>query len=65
MKLTIQDLRDRNLILLESISGSHAYGLNTPTSDVDVRGVFILPQDELYGLHYTEQVADDKNDVVF
>lgn len=65
MKLTLQDLRDRNLILLEAVSGSHAYGLNTPTSDVDVRGVFILPQEELYGLHYTEQVSDEKNDVVF
>jgi uncharacterized protein len=65
MNLTIADLRSKGLILLEAISGSHAYGLNTPTSDTDIRGVFILPQAELYGLHYTEQVADAKNDVVF
>lgn len=65
MLLTLNDLRSRNLILLEAISGSHAYGLSLPTSDTDIRGVFILPQDELYGLHYVEQVADEKNDVVF
>ncbi len=65
MPLTLADLRSQNLILLEAISGSHAYGLNTPTSDTDIRGVFVLPQDALYGLHYVPQVADDKNDVVF
>jgi hypothetical protein len=65
MRLNIDDLRARNLILFEAISGSHAYGLNVPTSDQDIRGVFILPQHELYGLHYVEQVADGKNDVIF
>ncbi len=65
MPLTIDSLRSQNLILLEAISGSHAYGLNTPTSDTDIRGVFILPQEQLYGLHYVEQVADAKNDIVF
>lgn len=65
MKLTLNELRRRRLILLEAVSGSHAYGLNIPTSDLDVRGVFILPQEELYGLHYTAQVSDEKNDVVF
>lgn len=65
MSLTITDLREQNLILLEAISGSHAYGLNTPTSDIDIRGVFLLPQNMLYGLHHVEQVADAKNDVVF
>lgn len=65
MRLTIDLLRARGLILLEALSGSHAYGLSLPTSDIDIRGVFILPQDVLYGLGYTEQVADPKNDVVF
>ncbi len=65
MKLSIDILRERGLILLEVLSGSHAYGLNVPTSDRDLRGVFILPQDELYGLHSVDQVADEKNDIVF
>ena len=63
--MTIQNLRDRNLILFECISGSRAYGTDLPTSDTDVRGVFILPQADLYGLHYVEQVNDAKNDVIF
>lgn len=63
--MTIQDLHDRNLILFECISGSRAYGTDLPTSDTDIRGVFLLPQADLYGLHYTEQVNDDKNDVIF
>lgn len=63
--MNLQDLRDRNLIIFECISGSNAYGTNTPTSDTDIRGVFILPQDDLYGLTNVEQVADDRNDIVF
>lgn len=63
--MTIQDLRDRNLILFECISGSRAYGTDLPTSDTDIRGVFVLPQADLYGLTYVEQVNDSKNDVIF
>lgn len=63
--MTIQTLRDRNLILFECISGSRAYGTDLPTSDTDIRGVFMLPQTDLYGLHYVEQVNDAKNDVIF
>ena len=63
--MTIQNLRDRNLILFECISGSRAYGTDLPTSDTDIRGVFVLPQADLYGLQYVEQVNDAKNDVIF
>jgi hypothetical protein len=66
-KLTIQDLRDRGWIAFEYVRGSHAYGLNTETSDKDIGGVFIIPQDYLMGLrsNYIEQVADETNDTVF
>ena len=63
--MTIQELRDRNLILFECISGSRAYGTELPTSDSDIRGVFILPQADFYSLNYVEQINDAKNDVVF
>ena len=42
-KLTIQDLRDRGWIAYEYVRGSHAYGLNTESSDKDIGGVFICP----------------------
>jgi uncharacterized protein len=51
--------------LLKCISGSKAYGTNMAHSDTDMKGVFILPKTEFYGLDYTEQVSDDKNDVVY
>ncbi len=63
--MTIDDLRNRGLIILECISGSKAYGLDTPTSDTDIKGVFILPKEEYYGLNYIPQVNNETNDVVF
>lgn len=63
--MTIEDLRNRRLIILECISGSRAYGLDTPTSDTDIKGVFILPKEEYYGLNYIPQVNNETNDVVF
>jgi hypothetical protein len=63
--LTIPDLRQRGLILFEAISGSRAYGTNLPHSDTDLKGVFILPEAEFYGLTYVPQVANDTNDEVF
>ncbi len=63
--MTIQDLKNQGLILLECISGSRAYGLETATSDTDIRGVFILPKDMFYGLEYIPQIADETNDTVY
>lgn len=42
--------------ILEIKSGSHLYGLNTPTSDEDYVGVFFAPDDYIYGLKTVEQV---------
>jgi uncharacterized protein len=63
--MTIENLRERGLILFECISGSRAYGTDTPQSDTDIRGVFVVPQADLYGFGYVEQVNDARNDVVF
>lgn len=65
--MTIEELRKSGWIAYEYIRGSYAYGLNTPTSDEDHGGVFICPQDNLYGLRskYPEQIQDKKGDVVF
>ncbi len=63
--MTIEDLRSRGLIILECISGSRAYGLDTPSSDTDIKGVFLLPKEEYYGLNYTAQVNNESNDIMF
>jgi len=63
--MNIDDLRKRNLIILECISGSKAYGLDTPASDTDIKGIFLLPKNEYYGLNYIPQVNNESNDIVF
>lgn len=46
------------------VRGSHAYGTNIPTSDIDYAGVFIQSLDNILGSKYKEQINDDKNDIV-
>ena len=69
MEWTIEYLRENNLIIYEYIRGSHAYKLNLDNgqSDLDIGGVFICPQEILFGLrsNYVEQIADEKSDTVF
>jgi hypothetical protein len=65
-EMTYKDLQSNpDLLLYDCITGSRAYGTDLPTSDTDIRGVFILPQPEFYSLSYTPQVADDTNDTVY
>ncbi|MEO7984153.1 MAG: nucleotidyltransferase domain-containing protein [Bacteroidota bacterium] len=64
-KLTIDWIKDNGLLVLEVITGSKAYGLDTAKSDTDIRGVFVLPKDMYYGLEYTEQVNNETNDIVY
>jgi len=63
--LSLEDLKSQGLIVLEALSGSRAYGLETPQSDTDIRGVFILPEDIYYGFETIEQVCSEKNDIVY
>ncbi|KRD12673.1 nucleotidyltransferase [Flavobacterium sp. Root901] len=63
--MTIQTLKSQNLILFEVISGSRSFGLNTPTSDTDIKGVYYLPKEKFFGLDYIPQVANETNDEVY
>ena len=64
--MTYQQLQQqKQFVLLDCISGSAAYNLNIPGSDIDKKGIFILPQKELYGFDFTEQVANESNDEVY
>jgi len=52
--------------IFECVAGSVAYGLNTPDSDIDIRGIFRRPNEELLGLvKYDDLIKDDKNDIQF
>lgn len=63
--MTIQNVKNNNLLLLEVISGSKSFGLNTPTSDTDIKGVYYLPKDQFYGLDYIPQISNETNDEVY
>ena len=63
--MTIQQLHTEGCILFECISGSRAYGTDLPTSDTDIKGVFVMPEERLFGLGYVEQINDERNDVVY
>ena len=63
--MTIDYLREHNLILLECISGSKAYNLDIATSDTDIKGVYYLPKEIFYGFKYVPQIANYTNDIVF
>ena len=60
-KITHEFLEENGLILFECIIGSQAYGTQTPTSDVDKKFVYILPQDYILGTGYVEQLNVNKD----
>ncbi len=63
--MTIEDLKNSGLIILECISGSKAYGLDTPSSDTDIKGVFILPKKMFYAGISIPQISNETNDIVY
>lgn len=67
MKNDFETIRNSGKLIYEYIRGSHAYGLNVETSDIDTGGVYIDDVDNILGLreNYKEQIADKKNDNVW
>lgn len=63
--ITIDSVKKNGWLIFETISGSKAYGLDSEKSDTDIRGVFVLPKNELYSLNYVPQVANESNDIVY
>ena len=56
-------IRQDGRLLYEYIRGSHLYGLNNESSDVDTSGVFVCTSDELFGCFgYQAQVSDSRHD---
>lgn len=62
---TLERIRRPDLLLLDTVAGSHAYGTAIEGSDEDRRGVFVAPQSFIAGLDAIEQVADERNDQVY
>lgn len=64
MMNNFEKIRNEGRLLYEYIRGSHLYGLNVETSDIDTSGVYICSVKELLGLgfDYKSQISDAKCD---
>lgn len=62
--LTFEEIRKSKNLLFESVRGSHLFGLETETSDVDTFGIFCCESDMLLGTgnNYVPMVQSEKND---
>lgn len=47
-----------NNIILEGVTGSMAYGLDTETSDEDIKGIYVVPTAEVLGLFKVRETYD-------
>lgn len=63
--MNFEDIRKQGRLLFESVRGSHLFGLNTETSDIDTFGVFIGPEEWFLGngkdkeLYVKSEKSDD------
>ena len=65
MELSYKNLKKEGKILFEVVAGSISYGTNTKNSDIDIRYVYILPNEYLIGYNkYVPQVSENENDIV-
>jgi hypothetical protein len=62
---SIADLKAKELVFFEVISGSRAYGLDTPSSDWDIHGLYILPLEERLRYEPAYQINSEKNDHMY
>ena len=62
MKPTIEYLRENNLIMFEYISGSQLYGTSIETSDIDIKGIFILPDDKFSDFDFDETWMESESE---
>jgi predicted nucleotidyltransferase len=52
-------------LIFEAIVGSVAYGTNVETSDLDKKGVFLAPIDDLISFGYVEQINVTKDEAYY
>lgn len=64
LKMEFKEIRKRGDLLFESVRGSHLFGLETETSDIDTFGVFCGPSDWFLGNGKDKilMVRSEKND---
>lgn len=45
-------------IIYKTIVGSQAYGTSIPTSDIDIKGIYVQPNDDILSFQYKEQIEN-------
>jgi hypothetical protein len=60
MQYTVDDLRQKKLLLLEYVTGSTAYGTRIETSDRDIKGVFIMPDRDFVHVDWSPEMEEVK-----
>jgi uncharacterized protein len=63
--MRIAELRERNCILLDCVTGSQAYGTAHAKSDTDLKGVYVTPRELYYSLEHPDQINEENNNVMF
>lgn len=64
--MNLEQLRKTEWIMFECVAGSHSYGTNNEDSDVDLRGIFRVPNEFWLSIvPVVQQVSDETNDVTF
>ena len=58
MNINLYFIKENNLIIYDVIYGSQAYGTNRPDSDLDKRGIFILPDSILKTIETVDGFKD-------
>lgn len=55
----------KHTLLFKAIVGSQSFGTSTPTSDIDYKGVYIQPIDDILGFKYKQQFEVSKDETYF
>jgi hypothetical protein len=55
----------KNKIIFKAIVGSQSYGTSIPTSDIDIKGVYIQDEAEILGFGYKEQLNVTKDETYY
>jgi len=62
----IEEIKNNNRLIMECEAGSYLYNLNRPSSDHDVRGIFMPSVEELFCLNgFEQEIADEKEDIKY
>lgn len=60
----LQKIASAKNIIIAGFGGSYAYGTNTPTSDIDIRGTYMNPVEEILGISSdSEQIIGETTDL--